>query len=224
MVLAGKVFLVKEEIDLDGIAARLKGFRAEGKEEIGLVTEIKDLKLEGEDIHAIFSQDRLIDIYHHGKKATMPITIEAPLIFSNHEGRIILTIVEKKPIANSIANQLSKILFITAGAIVEAKIPPETFRKFHEENFEDTKIVFFDDVDIPNVEKLSLYGSGLADTGLYQDYLKHGKVWYVVIKPKQYPSVVGVTRNSVITFFSKAEVGDLMDYVKKEIFPLIPQD
>jgi hypothetical protein len=224
MVLAGKVFVIREEAGLDDIAAKLRDFKVEEeKGDIKLVREVRDIKIKGEDLHAIFSQDQVREIYHRGKKISTPCTLETPIVFSKFKKKIFLIVVEKKPLANSIANQLSKILFIVPGVIVEAKIPPDAFRRFHEEHFEDTKIIFFDDVDIPNVDKLSLYGSALADTGLYHDYLKHGKVWYIVIKPKEYNSIIGITRNSVITFFSKAEVSDLIEYIKREILPLIPQ-
>jgi hypothetical protein len=221
MVLAGKIFILNEEISLTDIAHKFKGYKVEKKEEISLITEIKDIHLE-EDLRANFSQDELIEVYHRGKKVSIPSTKDVPLIFSKTDERIFLIIVEKKHLANKIASQLSKILFISPDSIVEAKIPPDVFRKFHEEHFEDTKIVFFDDVDVPNVEKLSLYGSFLADTNLYHEYLKHGKVWYVVLKPKGYSSVVGVTRNCVITFFGNVNIEDFVEYAKKEIFPLIP--
>jgi hypothetical protein len=134
---------------------------------------------------------------------------------------LLLVILEKKRTANNIANQLSKILFISTGSIVEAKILPETLRKFHEANPEDTKVIFFDGVDIPNVDKLSLYGSQLADTALYNEYLTHGTIWYIVFKSRKYGIVAGVTRNSVVTAFSEVKPREFLEYIKEEIFPLI---
>jgi len=226
MVLAGKIFLVKEASEIGSIAAKLKGFKSEevvelGEKKVPLITEIRDLKMVGDDLHGVFSQDFLIEVSHHGVVVSTPITSEAPFLFSRYKDSLLLVILEKKLRANNIANQLSKILFITTGMVVEARIPPEIFRRFHEENFEDTKVIFFDDVDIPNVNKLSLYGSGLANTSLYVDYCGHGKVWYIVLKPKKYGIIVGVTRNCVVTMFSKAEREELVDYMKREVFPLI---
>ena len=80
-------------------------------------------------------------------------------------------IFDKKSRANNIANEMSKALFMSLGQIVEARIPPEVLKRFHEENFENTKILFFDDVDLPNISKLSLYGEALGTTTLYNDYL-----------------------------------------------------
>ena len=97
-----------------------------------------------------------------------------------------LSVFDKKSRANNIANEMSKALFMSLGQIVEARIQPETLKRFHEENFEMTKILFFDDIDLPNISKLSLYGEGLGSTTLYNDYLTHGKIWYAVVKSQKY--------------------------------------
>lgn len=222
MVLAGKIFLVEEEADLKALADKLSKFKSEDKENnVVLVKEIKDLELVGDSLYGTFSQDNLLDAHHHGELVRYPATKEIPFFFSAYDNRILLTIMEKKAMANNIANQLSKILFISIGRIVEARIEPKIFRKFHEENFEDSKVIFFDGVDIPNVDKLSLYGSELGDTSIYEDYLKHGEIWYIVLKSRKYGMIVGVTRNCVVTIFSKAKKDDFVEYIKKEIFPLI---
>ncbi len=230
MVLAGKLFLIEGDVDADlhTIAAKLRGFKSEDKfkendRDISLITEIKDLRLIGDSLHGTFIQDQLLEVYHHGERVHIPTTSEAPFFFVEQEqtGRIVLTIMEKKARANNIANQLSKILFITTGKIVEVRIEPARFERFHEDNFEDTKVIFFDDVDIPNIKKLSLYGSALADTSIYTDHLKHGKLWYIVLKSKRYGTVVGVTRNGVVTIFSKAKKEDFINYVLDEIIGLI---
>ncbi|MEM3382711.1 MAG: hypothetical protein QXL52_01810 [Nitrososphaerales archaeon] len=226
MVTAGKVFVVKEEIDIDTIASKLKDFKTEeiqkfDDRELKLITEISDMKMVINALEGKYSQDQVIMIYHRGEKVPTVKTIEAPFIFSNYNDKIFLTILEKKMQANSIANQMSKILFLTTGHIVEARIAPEKMRNFHEQNFEDTKVVFFNDVDIPNVKKLSLYGSSLADTTLYNDYCNHGNVWYIVIKPKRYGFIVGITRDGVVTIFSRVEKDDFLNYVINEIYPLI---
>ena len=116
---------------------------------------------------------------------------------------------------------MSKILFINIGSIIEAKISSETLRSFHEANPEDTKVIFFDNIDIPNIEKLSLYGSQLLNTNLYNEYLSHGNIWYIVFKSKRFGIIVGITRDCVITCFSKIEPKEFINYIKEEVFPLI---
>ena len=78
-------------------------------------------------------------------------------------------------------------------------------------------MVFFEDVDIPNVNKLSLYGSTLSTTSLYNEYLSHGKIWYIVVRSKKHDIVVGLTRDGVVTVFSRIDIPDFIDFVLTEV-------
>ncbi len=226
MVLAAKVFEVREETSLDALASKLKDYSTKDSFEqdmhkFELVTEVRDLAIGAGSLEGVFSQDQIITVFHRGQVSYIPKTVEAAFVFTQHDSRILLIVVEKKQLANNIANQLSKILFITTSRIVETRIPPEVLKRFHEENFDDTKVIFFDDVDVPNVSKLSLYGSALGNTSLYSDYLTHGKIWYTVVKSKKYGYIVGVTRNVVVTIFSRVEKPDFLLYIANEILPLV---
>jgi hypothetical protein len=226
MVTAGKVFRLMENIDIGTIAAKLKGYRKETTFEeedtqIPLQTEIKDLSIRGNMLQGIYSQDTVTYITHHGQRTILPRTQEIPFVFAQEKDRTLLIVVEKKLVANNVANRLSEALFITSGYITEVRIQPDTLRDFHEQNPEDTKVIFFDEVDIPNISKLSLYGTGLLNTALYNDYLKHGKIWYIVMTARKYNSVLGITRNGIITVFNTVDRSDFIDYILKEVFPLI---
>lgn len=228
MGLAAKIFMVREnvEADLETLAEKLREFRQEGvweegEQSVQLVTEIRDLRLEGGGLYGVFSQDKPITLFRRGERVLASRTMEAPFAFNPYRGRMLLTILAKRRRANDIANQLSRILFIAVGQIVEARITPDVLRRFHEENFDDTKVVFFDDVDVPNVDKLSLYGSALGNTTLYTDYMGHGKLWYIVIRSRKYGYVVGLTRNCVVTIFSRVEEPEFLSYIVDEVFPLI---
>ncbi|MFH0897217.1 MAG: hypothetical protein V1850_04120 [Candidatus Bathyarchaeota archaeon] len=124
-------------------------------------------------------------------------------------------------VSNNIANKLSEALFITSGYVSEARIAPDTLRNFHEQNPSNTKIIFFDDVDIPNISKFSLYGSELLNTALYNDYCSRGKIWYIVVTSKRGGNVVGITRNGVVTIFNNIDRNGYINYIISEAFPLI---
>jgi hypothetical protein len=223
MVLAAKVFRVNEEIDLKSIARKLQNYHVEEEAEEGkkLVTEIIDLDLTGESLTGTYLKDSIIYINRRGEKTPAIITLEAPFKFSKYKDKLLLTIIGKKSWANHVANELSKIIFIAIGGIVEAKINPETLRRYHEENPESTKVIFFDNIDIPNISKLSLYGEDLKNTSLYTQYLSHGTIWYIVATSKKSGYVMGITRNCVITAFSKISQYDLLKFIEEEIYPLI---
>jgi hypothetical protein len=116
---------------------------------------------------------------------------------------------------------LNDIIFEKVRGVVEARIAPETLRGFHSKNPEDTKITFFDNVDIPNVDKLSLYGPDLVGTTLFDEYSKHGDLWYIVARAREYGYVVGITRDASVVVFNLSDKNKFLEYVAKEIYPLV---
>jgi len=225
VVVAGKIFRLSEPLSIAEIASRLEEYHTEESYEEGdykfmLVTEVVGLLPKENMLRGVYSHDYVLHVFHRGKVAPLPRTVEALFSFTQREGITFLAVVEKKRLANFIANKLSEVLFEKMGGIVEARIPPETLRTFHSKNPEDTKITFFDNVDIPNVNKLSLYGPDLISTSLFEDYCKHGDLWYVVARSKEYGYVVGITRDASVTIFNLTEKERYLEYVTKEIYPL----
>jgi hypothetical protein len=226
LVLAGKVFLVRENYEIDTLAEKLKSFRIETEtsveeKEFKLVSEITDLSVGKGTLEGKFSFDTVFVVPHRGEPVPVPRTYEAPFTFNMYNDRMFLTVYDKKNRANNIANEMSKAVFMSLGQVVEARIDPETLRKFHEANFEDTKVIFYDGVDLPNITKLSLYGAELGNTSLYSDYLTHGKLWYIVFKSKAYGYVFGLTRNCILTGFSRMELSEFKNFMTSQVFPLI---
>lgn len=226
MVVAGKIFRLVEPLSLAETASKLDGYRTEEPYEEGdyrftLVAEVVGLLQKKNMLRGVYSHDHVINVFHRGKVMPMPRTVEALFSFAEQEGATLLTIVEKKSSANFMANKLSEIAFEKVGGIVEARISPENLSEFHLKNREDTKITFFDNVDIPNVNKLSLYGPDLINTSLFEDYSKHGDLWYVVTRSKEHGYVVGLTRDASATIFNVTDKEKYLEYVTKEIYPLI---
>ena len=211
---------------LNSIAQTLNGYRVEedyeeGDYKFNLVTEVVSLESKRDLVNGVYSSDTVLHVFHRGTSAPLPQTVEAMFSFTNVQDITFLTVVEKKRVANFVANKLNDLLFEKNGAIVEARISPETLKAFHDRNPEETKITFFDNVDIPNVEKLSLYGPDLNNTSLFGDYMKHGNLWYIVGRSKETGYVVGITRDSSVTIFNLSDKGKYVEYVAKEIYPII---
>ncbi len=233
MVQVAKIFELKENIELPLVASKLKNFSEEepyvsGGETKKLTTEILDLKMERDSLSGIFSKDYVLSRYYKRGLVETLVTEETPFWIRHNGERIFLMVLApskprgvKKLLTNHVANRLSEILFIKTGAIVETKITHETLKELHEFNPHATKLIWFDNVDIPNVGKLALAGSGLADTKLYRDYLEHGKIWYAVFAIQKRQLTVGITRNCVVTLFSRAEQKEFVDYIMADMLPLI---
>ena len=234
MVLPAKIFEIKEETNFGLAAQKLKNFREEESyensegETVNLVTEILDLDLKPNLISGIFSADFMRARYYQRKLIENPVTEEATFWITQFNNRTFLIVVApsvargvKKLLSNHVANKLSKVLFITSKAIVETKIPNETLKELHESNPQATRLIWFDQIDIPGVEKLCLAGSDLADTQLYLDYLAHGQIWYVVFEAQKRGLTMGITRNSVVTLFSKSTKDELVEYIREDLLTLI---
>jgi len=234
LVLPAKIFEIKEEADLGLIVGKIKDFheeelyQTEKGETINLVTEVLDLKLKEGSISGVFSKDFVQRRFYKRKLVEAPTTEESHFWIKPFKDRVFIIVSApsvargvKKLLTNYVANKLSKILFITSQAIVEVKISHKTLKELHESNPQATKLTWFDQVDIPGVEKLCLAGSDLADTKLYHDYLEHGKIWYVVFEVQKRGIVVGITRNCVVTLFSKSEIEEFINYILEDILMLI---
>lgn len=234
MVLPAKVFEIKEDTDLGLIVGKLKDFyeeepyETENGETINLIAEVLDLKQQGDTISGVFSKDFIRRRFYKRKLVEAPVTEESSFWIKPFNGRVFVIVSApsvargvKKLLTNYVANKLSKVLFISSHAIVEVKIPHLGLKQLHEINPQATKLIWFDEVDIPGVEKLCLAGSDLADTTLYRDYVEHGKIWYVVFEVQKRGIVVGITRNCVVTLFSKSSVEEFVDYILEDLLMLI---
>jgi hypothetical protein len=226
MVISCKLFRLGIPITLDGAYQKLEGFRVEREDEetkLTLVTEVRDLKYEGGVLRGRILKDMVIRINQRDEWRPALRTMVAPFHFKEVGGVVHLLIFEKKPRANELANDFSRILFLRPAAVVEDRITPEVMEKYYESSFEDARVVYFDQVDIPNITKLALYGSGLSDTNTYREYLTHGRLWYVVVASKTRRFIVGLTRSCVVTVFTQVDSSEVISFVFDEVAPLVSE-
>lgn len=230
MVLAAKIFELKDEFDPESIDLKLRDFREEERyktdegETTNLVTEILDLKLKDDMVTGVFSRDFVRRRYYRRNIIEVTVTEEAPFWIKPFKEKAFMIVLApsvargvKKLLTNHVANKLSEVIFNRPWGITEVNLSHETLKDLHESNPQATKLIWFDDVNIPSVEKLCLAGSSLVDTKLYHEYLEHGKIWYVVFKVQKHGIVVGITRNCVVTLFSKSTTEDFIDYILRDL-------
>ncbi|MEM1936876.1 MAG: hypothetical protein QXX49_04200 [Candidatus Caldarchaeum sp.] len=226
MVLSAKIFELKQQTSLMEIAEKLKDFKVSetqkhGDKEFELVTDLTDLDLKNDALYCTFSKDRVIYVNRREGLTPMVATVKATIFFQKKNNKTYLTVVQNKHFANYVASFLSHHLFLSYRSIVEARIPPENLQRHHEANPEATKVIFFDSLDYPGVDKVALYGKSLISTGKYEEYLAHGKIWYLVFSVKGANAVLGVTRNGVVVSFSRMSEGQFIQYILDNVFPLL---
>jgi hypothetical protein len=222
---AGKVFVSTEYMSLQDISVSLQGYRVvedykEDDFELELITEVANVSLIDETLTALYSYDFVTHNYHRGKIAPSPVTKEVLWAATVYQDRNYFTVVDKKALANNVANRLSEIIFGEMGVIVEARILPETLKKFHLENSENTRVIFFENMDIPNLNKISLYGPDVVDTRLFKEYTAMGDPWYVLTKSRKFGHTVGLVRDGSITIFNTVDQGQYLSYVMEEVVPM----
>jgi hypothetical protein len=186
-----------------------------------LITKISNVNLRNDKIlEGLFSKDEVIYIPQRGIVNPTIYTRDTFFTFYLDENKYLI-IFDKKQIADSIANEMSKLLFIKVGMITEIEISPERMKKFHEENKENTKVIFFDNVKLPGIKKLSLYGENLANLEIYNEYLKLGNIWYIVFTSKITNGIAGLTRDGVVVHFGKIETKDFQNFILNEIIKIV---
>ncbi len=226
MPLAAKIFEIKAETSLEEIADKLRDYRMAEEwtgddQELELVTEVKDLDLKENRLEGVFSRDKVLLINQRGNRVPVLKTTDARVIFQRVEDLTLLTVVQEKHFANAVASILAHHLYLSYKAVTEARISPEVMREFHERNPEGTKVIYFDDLDFVDVDKLALYGDSLKNTALYEEYLRHGKIWYIVFTVAGTNKVMGLTRNCVVTSFTRMPESEFIEYLDKIVIPLI---
>ena len=225
MPTAGKVFVSIEYKKLADVAAALEGYKveeeyAEGDFKLNLLTEVANVSITDNVLTGLYSFDHIVYNYHRGKVAPAAATKEVLFSISEYQSRTYLSVVDKKAVANRVANRLSEIIFGEMGVVVEVRILPETLKKFHVANKEGTKVIFFENMNIPNINKLSLYGPDLVDTKLFKEYDSIGDPWYVLAKSKKYGYTVGLVRDGSVTIFNTVDQGQYLQYVREEVIPM----
>jgi hypothetical protein len=227
MVLPVKVFEVRS---LEGNPLnKLTGWRelekVDGEEDLQLVTEIIELEDEEGLLSGIFAKDFYRERTYRRRVISSPQTEEAPFWILKHGGRNFL-IVMAPSVARGVKKLLSNHVAVALGNILnadvrEVRINHETLQRLHESNPQATNLIWFDNMDLPGVDKLCLSGQGLADTGMYKEYIDHGMIWYVVFTSQPRGYTIGITRSVVITNFSKTTEEEFIDFVRDDILKLI---
>ena len=227
MVLPVKIFEIRS---LEGNPVqKLTGWRevvkVEDEEDLSLVTEVLEVEENDGVIKGIFAKDFYREHTYRRKVMMSPQTEEAIFWILSHGERRFLGVMAPS-VARGVKKLLSNHVAVAMGNIMgadirESKISAETLQRLHESNPAATNLIWFDNMDLPGVNKLCLAGEGLADTGMYKEYIDHGLIWYVVFtsQPKGY--TVGITRSITITNFSKCTVEEFIEFVQDDILKLV---
>jgi len=227
MPVSAKIFLHQETIPLEEIAEKLEGWREEETfeapgENYSLLANIEEVEYDDEELSGIYRYDSVAMHTWRGVIAATPYTTSAPFVFTEQDDQKFLIVLAPKSTSNKVANQLSMILHGVQGAIVEPMIRSALFEEF-QEGTETTKIMLFEDIDIPNIDKATLYGGdggNVQQTNLYGNFIAHGRPSYMVAKTKKRGWTVGIVRDCTIVVFNTVMKSAFIEFIKEEILPM----
>lgn len=222
---AGKIFIYREELSIEEISEQLEGWREEEHVQFNgdaydLLNDIQNLYLNEGELAGLYQYDYVISPTYRGTTQHIPVTDEASFIFTEHEHKTFLLVMAKKSVANSVANKISFILHDELGTIVEAMIHPSVLTGFYQ-GADGTKILLFDNIEVPNMDKATLYGDNVVQTSFHGDFVSVGDPWYIVAKTKKRGYTVGLVRDGSVVVFSAVDESGFVEYVKDEIIPLV---
>lgn len=225
MPLALKIFEVVEPLTLEEIATKLRGYgilevEKLGEKEIEIGFRVTSLEPgERGELKGVFEENFIASVTYREEEVKIPVSVFTEFRFLKVERKQFLVVAAKKARANRVASRLSTAVAAKKRAILEVLIPQERFRKLYEERPGALKVVVFTNVRLPDVNKLTLYGDQLSNSQTYSEYLKLGEVWYSVFEAEE-GLVVGVTRNGIVTFFSKVDPEMAFKFAVEKILPL----
>ena len=228
MPISAKIFLHQESLPFEDIAEKLKAwseeetFEAAPGEDYTLLANIMEAEHNDEELSGIYAYDSVATHIWRGEVSYTPFTTTAPFIFTEKDEQRFLIVLAPKSIANRVANKLSMILHGVQGAIIEPVIRTASFDEF-QSGTETTKIMLFDDIDIPNLDKATLYGGdggNVQQTNLYGNFVAHGRPWYMVSKTKGRGWTVGIVRDATIVVFNTVSIEHFVEFLKEKIFPM----
>jgi len=227
MPVAGKIFLYQEDLDFEEMAEKLRAWSEEETfetpgEDYDLLANVEEVEHNEEELHGIYMYDSVAIHRWRGVAKATPYTTEAPFVFTEQGGQRFLIVLAPKSVANRVANKLSMILHGAHGVIIEPVIRTASFDEF-QAGTEATNIMLFDDIDIPNIDKATLYGGdggNVQQTDLYGNFTSHGRPWYMVARTKKHGWTVGIVRDGTIVVFNTVERESFVEFLKEKIFPM----
>ena len=215
---SGKLFLVPSGYPLEEFERKLKGYRVVEKfEDLDLIKDITKLSRSEDQLSGLYSYDYVVQLTHRGKVLMVPVTQDALFVFGDKDWLLVLA---PKVIANNVANKLSEIIFGEMGEIREAPIQGREFDHYIKLN-DGIKVAFFEDLDIPNINKSTLYGEELLQTDLFGKFRTSGRPRWIITKSKQKGLTVGIANDGAATVFNNIDSLKFIDFVEDEMLPLV---
>ena len=219
---SGKVYIVNTSEDLKDLKGRLDGYSEtekydDGDYSIDLVKDVQNLSIGERFIDGFYCYDYVMRNYYRGKVVHTPVTRECPFRFFKEDDELWLLVRISKDIANRVAVDLAMICNLD---VREAQIYSREMNHYLKIN-NNTKVVLFDQLDIPGVDKSTLYGIDLVQTDLFRNLVESGSPKWVITESSLKGYTVGIGGDAGVTIYNNVNELDYISFIEAEILPLI---
>ncbi|RLE60221.1 MAG: hypothetical protein DRJ35_03870 [Thermoprotei archaeon] len=223
MARACKIFEVMEPLAPEEIYESLEGYSQLWEEEVDGRTvsvgfRVANIDHSGETVWGVVEESFISRMEFRGEEIRVPVSLTIEFSFIEYDKRQFLIVYAGKRRADRLAVRFSEILYDRRDVIVEVYIPPEKMRTLYLDKVGEVRIVILDNLRIPGLSKVTLFGKDLKDSDAFMDYLKKGRESYVVYRDEE--GVFGVSRMGQIIAFSRIDSETLESYLREKIIPL----
>jgi len=137
-------------------------------------------------------------------------------------GSNILIIFDKHRSSQSISNRLNKLLFGDVQKIFKCNFNESMVNQFVESHPHQTGLAYMRGLRIPNASGSSVYGANVENSELFSDLVYYGgRPGYIQLKLLGSNMTIGISHKGVIVFYTKHDMSTILNFIKKEILPII---
>ena len=224
---SGKIFTLPQHLTLDEIHGSLDGFKITEPYEstegpgfhIELIKDVTKLRAAPGGLEGIYAYDTVLQHKHRGRILHTPVTTETKFQISDTPQMWLLCLAPKHT-ANKVAIDLATILYGADPEIRETSIWSRRIEEYLSEN-DQAKVVLFDNLDIPGIDKDTLYGEELVQTDLFGRFKQSGTFRYIITKSRLTGYTVGIVSDGAVILFNTVEDDEYVSFVEDEIMPMV---
>lgn len=225
-----KTFQCLEEFSIDDLEKRLKKFSKKEREilnsETGgteiLHTDIKKIKKYEEKniVRGYMSYDTVVEIKQREGPVKFIVTPNE-VQFSFILGSTYFVVFAPSAEANNITTEMNSILFenMRDPPILACNIIPPQIEDFLVHNPNEITNCWWKNVNIPNLSRAGLGGSGIQHTSDFRRFDNHGDKGSIRLRLLENGWSILINQYASVVFYTNADREDIEDFLRREIIP-----
>lgn len=227
------LYEVQTDESLEDIRPRLDNYRAENPREVygktyTLRISVSDVhwESEGEVLSGVLSYETLQSFpQFDGTSTFVPIGTRVMFSLFEADGMTYLTMFSRRSTAEASANRINHILTegmsVPRDVIFNSRIPQTAIEQFLATHPHTKKWGGWKNLNLNGVNTSSLRGPDIDQYNGTRHFNQHGTKRYFMITLHGLGKTVLIAEQGSVTFYGKMTRQEILDFVRKEIIPLL---